>query len=266
MRVIIILILLAIVGAGVYIGIFHRDWFMQQAEETVQTIKGYTPAKTPQEAMEKFEKAIKERDYKAAAKYVSADYAKLLKKGHDAGVALGQKIDKLNNLCQQKGIYTDQSKILLLQLDPFPRNFKWNGEIETKKEDDEKVFFSKYEPDPPVDPSEMVPAHLTIAASLDKGMFQNALMPSMVKNVPAFDATVVLVSEGSGEDKQWKLDVPEPYVKALREEVDHFLKNYKKYERVLDDFIERMPKAGAFSDDEAFEKDLIQELKTLNKN
>ena len=62
MRVIVLVIVLLIVGAIGFAGVsVWQGW--QPVWGYFQMARGYSPAKTPEEALEKFNKAIKERDY-----------------------------------------------------------------------------------------------------------------------------------------------------------------------------------------------------------
>src|SRR4029077_20444595 len=99
--VILVLFLLVLIGAPIAI---YLDWIKlpslnffgfktpevskkkigEAVEETVDTAAGFTPAKTPTEAMDKFREAIQARNYKAAKKYVTKDYADMLERSHTA--------------------------------------------------------------------------------------------------------------------------------------------------------------------------------------
>ena len=73
MRGIWVVLILVVVGVAAYIGIFKRDWFLSKVEEAKRKAKGYTAAKTYSEALDKFQKAIDDRDYEAAAFYCGGD-------------------------------------------------------------------------------------------------------------------------------------------------------------------------------------------------
>ena len=69
MRLTSLIILLALVGGGIYV-VFYTD-LLKKGQEAIQ---GYHDAKTPQEAMDLFRKAIQSRKYDTAARYVTNAY------------------------------------------------------------------------------------------------------------------------------------------------------------------------------------------------
>ncbi len=93
-------------------------------DKGTQTVTGYTPAKTPTEAMDKFREAVLARKYKAAAIYCTKPYADLLERSADNAAELGFAIDKVRDYGQSKGFKTDKMAFVLHFLDPFPKNFK----------------------------------------------------------------------------------------------------------------------------------------------
>ena len=47
----------------------------------VNKARGFTPAKSPNDALDKFKQAIEKRDYQAASLYLSGDYKEWFDKG-----------------------------------------------------------------------------------------------------------------------------------------------------------------------------------------
>src|SRR5689334_5162318 len=121
MRVIWLVVILAIIGGGVYVFVFHKDWIMGKVEEGKRSLKGYTPAKTPGEALDKFQKAVDERDYEAAALYCGGDIGKELKKGAKQAEEMGKAIDKLQETMKTNNVKSDNATAVLLLLEPFPK-------------------------------------------------------------------------------------------------------------------------------------------------
>ena len=70
--------------------------------------------------MDNFTKAVKDRNYQAAARYCSEDYAKMLENANEAGRKTGKKLDQIYNVMHNKGLYTPMAIDLLLSMDPFP--------------------------------------------------------------------------------------------------------------------------------------------------
>lgn len=128
MRQLIFVIAGAIVLLGAaYLFLFKRDKLKELAEEA----QGYGPAKTAKECVDQFVKAIKERKYNMAAKYVTAKYAEELRKGHEAGNELATAIDNLISRMQNDGVMTDEMKIVLYFYDPFYKEITVAVEKET---------------------------------------------------------------------------------------------------------------------------------------
>jgi hypothetical protein len=133
-RLIHVLILGAVVGVVAVVvlafsGVLAVGWLNQKnlnklVDDTTNTATGFTPAKTPTEAMDKFHDAIQKRKYKAAALYVTKPYADQLNRANDDAVELGAEIDRILRYADNKKIKTDKLEFFLLSLDPFPKNFK----------------------------------------------------------------------------------------------------------------------------------------------
>ncbi len=71
--------LLLITGVA-YLGLFQRQAVMGLFKQARLNAKGYTPAKSPEEALDRFRKAVKDRDYEAAASYCGGDFVEQINK------------------------------------------------------------------------------------------------------------------------------------------------------------------------------------------
>jgi hypothetical protein len=217
MRVVTILVILAVVGAVGYVLVFKRDWLMQKKDEVLHRAEGYTPAKTPSEAMDQFTHAVKKRNYKAAALYCTRDYGEQLVKAHDAASSIGESVDKVLNLMEGKA--TDKTVVLLRMLDPFPPFFKVK---DVKQKGDRAV--GQFVPEA----SGVPPANVNASAGgLDPVMFRNVLQP--------YDQAMLqveVVKEGSGDDAAWKLNVP--LSPAQRNDIAHFIEHNRSYVQAMD--------------------------------
>lgn len=120
-------ILLVVIGALVLaVGVFTfipgtrppmvKAWFRQAS--------GFTPAKTPTEALDKFREAIKKRDYETAAEYCDKDYKEQLLKVAASAKKLGEAIDSLTYNMDKNGVVNPKTKLMLRLLEPFPKSFK----------------------------------------------------------------------------------------------------------------------------------------------
>ncbi len=102
------IVLLALIGGGVYFYFFMWDDFRNP------------PAKTPTEAVDKFREAMKKRDYKAASKYCTKNFAEQMTKSADAAEKLGKAIDNLSHRMKEDGVMTSEMEYVLFLNDPFP--------------------------------------------------------------------------------------------------------------------------------------------------
>ena len=94
----------------------------------VLAARGLSPAKTPQEAIDRFRECIKKREYKTAAEqYCTGDYQEQMLKGADEAKALGDMIDSLLAAMTKQGINNPNTRYMLKLLEPFPKTFKVTG-------------------------------------------------------------------------------------------------------------------------------------------
>ena len=147
-RVIVIAVVLAAVGGGIYFVVKNKGNVKDAVEEVkkdaqdarkgaghiVDEARGYPDAKTPKEAADLFTKAIKERKYKTAAKYCTAKYGELLTDGDAAGNKLGEAIDNLSGQMTLRNVMNDEMKTVLYVFDPFNKAITITVGNESEKE------------------------------------------------------------------------------------------------------------------------------------
>lgn len=222
MRLTSLILLAAVVGGVGYVIIFQRDWALGLFKKGAQAAKGYSPAKTPNEAVTKFLKAVKDRDYSSASIYCSKDYADQLVETNTAAREIGTRLDNLNDYIAEKGFTNDKTTQLFSRLDPFPNKLKI-GAVNYKE--GESKARGGYAPD------DIVTAQKVLDPGewnrLDMRMFVNALSPPI-----AVLTNFEIKKEGAGEEAQWKLQIPvsADQLNALM----YFRKNYKSYCSGLD--------------------------------
>ena len=145
MRVVSLIILLLVMGGVAFVFIHEptRSWVFKKTKDVANQAEGYSLAKTPRDALDNFTKAVKDRNYQAAARYCSEDYAKMLENANEAGRKTGKKLDQIYNVMHNKGLYTPMAIDLLLSMDPFPDTYKVkDGSLkETKKGEVAEVSF-----------------------------------------------------------------------------------------------------------------------------
>jgi hypothetical protein len=120
--------LLIIVAGVAYFAMFQRDFISGIFGTVGRGISGATPAKTPDEALDKFKKFCKKRDYETAALYCGGVYGEQMKLGAKAAHDLGSARDDLLSLAEKRNItdLTAKTKVLIVKLDGiiyFPHEF-----------------------------------------------------------------------------------------------------------------------------------------------
>jgi hypothetical protein len=133
MKVLIFVIVAGVIGAA---GLFTfapntrpdfvKGWFRKAS--------GFTPAKTPNECLDKFKAAIEKRDYETAALYTTGEYTEFLIKTAKGAQTLGKSIDSLVYNLDKYGVRSDKAKLVLHRLEPFPRSYKV-VDVKTKGDD-----------------------------------------------------------------------------------------------------------------------------------
>jgi len=248
MRLVTLLILVAIGGAVGYVVFFQwgtvKDWF----SKGTLAAQGYTPAKTPSDAMEQFVKAITDRNYRAAAVYCAGDYGEYLQKANDGAAAVGADVDKVSNLMLEKGLRTDKCEVLLLLVDPFPPKFRVR---EVKKKDEQKALGTFH--------AELGPAlgQVDLTSELktmDPKVLQSVLLPPSMYRGQA----VEIVAEGTGDDARWKLNFP--LSEKQRDAINHFISNYRSYVTALDTVVTDL-RQGRYAGRREFEQDLFSRVR-----
>lgn len=241
---IIVVVLIAAVGGGVY--------FFGGPDGFLAWKGGFTPATTPEEAMEKFREAIQQRKYRWAAKYCTKDYAEILVKSDGAAARMGDLIDKIRDYMLSKNLQTDQAQLLLYYLDPFPSNFKVKGAVRAVN-DKEAIGAFELEP-----LQQLSGANFTLSpttqAAIETKMYGNNLTPRQI-----FAGGVKVVKEGD----QWKLNIDTS--DAMRDSARYFLDRSPAYESELKTFRTYMMN-GRYDSGKAFEGELVDALKKASAN
>lgn len=129
-RIITIVGLLVVVCIGGYLFLFKRE----AVGELADSARGYPRASTPQECVDNFKKAIKDRKYDKAAKYCTKEYAEQLRRGAEAGQELGTAIDDLSHRMKNDGVMTSEIEWILFINDPLPPDLKLTVQTTGDKE------------------------------------------------------------------------------------------------------------------------------------
>jgi hypothetical protein len=212
-----IVLLVALVA---YLGLFQRNTIIALFKQKYAEARGYKPAQTPDEALEYFRSAIKDRDYETAAKYCGPEFEEQMRKAAPAAQALGKKIDDFREALNKRSLASDNTRLALALLEPFPPDFEI---LEVKKQGDDKAIAVIGER---ADKEFKTPPH-TRDWNMD-WVFCRAL----TKSLPVSPMKVELRREGDGDRKQWKIYFP--VTPALHQGVDRLREKHKDYINALD--------------------------------
>jgi len=197
---------------------FVENWFRKA--------RGITPAKTPTEALEKFRDCLRKRDYKSAALYCGGDFADYMRRDAKAAKALCGAIDDLvHNVEDVANINSPVVKQVLLQLEPFPKEFAIEN---VKTSSDEKTATASirdqsFEGLRVEKPEYWQEVDERIVRSLWPGVLPRGLFLMQFE--------VELRYEGE-KDKAWKIHFP--VTDVLRTRADYLRQNYGNYTRGLE--------------------------------
>ena len=235
-----ILIVVILIGVGVV-------YFFGGIEGLKQYVGGFQAATTPTEAMERFRDSIQKRKYKWAATYTTKEYGEILTKADADAVALGAVIDEIRERADNLKVQNDTTILLLNSLDPFPANFKIQGDV--KSVSDKQAVGTFVWDSLPVSGNNPINPNLL---QIDGKMFQRALAPP-----PAALKDIKIVKEG----EHWKLDIP---TAGMGDGVRYFLDHAKAYESELRTFHTYMSN-DRYDSPKAFENELIKPLQKAAK-
>jgi hypothetical protein len=242
--ILLVLIAGAVLAAGVFTFVpksrpaIVKKWFLQA--------KGFSPAKTPEDALDKFKQALEKRDYEAAKLYVTGDYLEWLDKGGPDAAELVGAVGELRAVMKTTGVKSDKVDFALFKLEPFPP-YKVGA---VKKNDKSAVARIHWADD--VARFQSAPS---IADWRINWLMIHALMPSA-----ALDPIDVSVKDtGSG----WKIDFPvqvgDRHLRDCVEALHKNATNYRNALRVVKQNIRNNPAAK-----EDFEREFKSELEKSN--
>jgi hypothetical protein len=184
-----------------YLVLFKREAMADMADSA----RGYPKARSPQECVELFRKAVAARRYDKAAKYCTKDFAEQLTRSADAADVLGEALDDLTARMEQDGISTGDLNLVLFYHDPLPPRLTMAVKTAGTSEATAILGVS----DPRL--LSYYPSSWPIDVRFTKGLY--AYVPG----------TVRLVLDG----EQWKIDVP--VSPEQRIQVDALISNHMDY-------------------------------------
>jgi hypothetical protein len=208
-------------------------------------LKGYTPAQTPSEAMEKFRDCMRARDYESAARYCSGEYADYIKMGAEPASKLVSAVDALADNVNSNGINSPDAKYVLDRMQPFPKDFKFN--VKTPVSDPEYRDLCKTWPAAfPADSIKTLADKVAWAqisfellqpgeaktGRMNFQSFEGKIFLTLVPDPSHWNGVVGLKKEGNEKSESWKIYLP--MTPDLREKVDYLKQYGGNYVRALD--------------------------------
>jgi hypothetical protein len=247
----------------------YRPGFVQS---WIRSGRGLGPAKSPQEALAKFQKAIRSRDFESAALFCTAEYAEQVRKCAKPAQELGRSIDDLAHVIQNVAkIDTPKGMYVLSLLEPFPVDFTY--EIKEGSDGaqtaDARITLSDAKLSKTGSEADWRIANLRLDSRI-----QRALLPRIQDVARALVLREVLmevrlVSEGDKE-KVWKIDFPvtsgntDINYPGMRPSVEFLQKNGAAYAEVLDNLKDSLKKDAETKSN--FESELRKELNDADRN
>jgi hypothetical protein len=180
-------------------------------------VKGYGPADTPQEAADRLKKALKNRDFKNAARYFTSTYAEQLRRGHKSARAMTKKMDDLSYQMEQRGYHTDESKLLFVLLDPFPSDLSITIDKATSDDAVANIVLANL----PKLRYEQSSGYWQLDSQMSNVFWQGVVNPR----------TLGFAVKVKKEKNGWKFDVPVPPV--MQRSVERMNDKYKDYENAF---------------------------------
>jgi hypothetical protein len=230
MRVVSLVILLAIIGGLAFVFIHEptRNWVFKRSKDAAHLAEGYSYAKTPREAVDSFIKAVKARNFSAAARYCSEDYAKVLDRLHGPASDTATRLDRIAGILHEKGYRTPMSASILWGMDPFPETFKLKPDSvkEIKKGELAEVVF-EYDPRPAT--AEGLELSPSDGKKIDPKLFM--VFPLVPENLMAPHVEIKMDKKNDA----WKIEfIPK------KDQCDYFIDNYKRYLPSYDEYLDEM--------------------------
>jgi hypothetical protein len=205
----------AVVIAG-FLALFKRDAVMSLFRSSYAAARGFAPAQTPTECVDRFRDAIRARDYDTAATYCMGDYAEQMKKGARGATALATEIDNYLSQCEKRDFNVEKVKWVMSYLEPFPPDFKYD----LKQPSDDKAYVV-------IDPDNK------LLIDKNAGAWQGTLDPRIMRALAKLpDQPVEIRLHTDGKEKSWKLNFE--VTAPLRLAVDFLNSQYRDYVKALE--------------------------------
>jgi hypothetical protein len=238
-----VILLAVVVGSIVFT--FFPEYRPGIVQGWLDTAAGFTPAETPQQALEKFKECINKRNYKTAVKYVAGDYKQEWSRAAAPATKLADAVDDLYyNVNDVVHLNSPDANYVLDALQPFPKDFEFAVEkpINDKQY---RVLSQLFPTEFPYDQMKMLsdkvalatikfklaPAGQPKSGRMNMSSFEPKIFLSLVPIGVAWDGIVALKEEGNEKEKGWKIYFP--LTTDIPPKVDYLTHNYGNYVQAL---------------------------------
>jgi hypothetical protein len=216
-KALLIVLVVAVLGtAGVFLFVpglrpgFVQTWFNKA--------RGFTPAKSPNDALDKFKLALEKRDYQAASLYVSGDYKEWFDKGRSDAEAITTEIDNLRAAMKSNGVKSDKGDLALFMLEPFPATFKYD----VKESADSATATLNWNEE----------ISRFAGQNLQGWTVDNRAWNSLLPRITTFGPIQVTLKKES--DGAWRIQIPVQIGnRQVKDTVDYLRKNGSNYKNAL---------------------------------
>jgi hypothetical protein len=245
-----VLVLVVIGGVVLASGVFAffpstrpgivKKWFHQA--------RGFTPANSPEDALDKFKQAMEKRDYEAAKLYVTGDYLEFLTKGANDATELVRAADELKDVMKTTGVKSDKVDFMLFKFDPFPP-FKVS---DVKKSSASATAVLNWDND--------VARFRNVNTAVSEYKVNMLMLHSLMPTALLQRWTVTVKDTGAGG---WKIEFPvQVGDRHLRDTVEALRKNATNYRNAMRDIKQSIKNNPAVKED--FERQFKTALEKSN--
>lgn len=233
---------IGLIAGAAYLFIFQRDMVKSWFGEVQKNVSGYTDAETPEECVEKFSQAIKERDFQALPTYLTGSFKVEVEKIAERAEELAEAIDNLRNAMETHDVKSKKVSTQLAMMDPFftisVAQVKSKSETEAKADIQVKLAVSAE--------NQMLWGEIHDTVS----HFQRCIVGGII---PEKEYTVKKMDDGS-----WKIDFKlQPAYPAF---VTTFNDNVSQVIKAIDVVKTAIKRDATYQTRDGFEKKFLSEL------
>ncbi len=188
-------------------------------KDAIRRMRGFGPAESAEDAIDKFRRAIKDRDFETAATFVGGDFGELMAKAAEPAENVAHGVDDLLDVMESNQLKSDKTRYALKLLEPFPRELSVKGKIDSRG--DSTLVTLLEEP--------FRGDVVTERWNIDPRMLRTLYFDPLDLRSGTF-----VVVEVKKVGKSWKLFFPPDFSKeGARSKIDRLRENHGNYVRAL---------------------------------